>query len=83
MVIPAPGNDIRLTRLRSDEVELDARTAGSALVRVQWSPYWRVSGGCVERAGNWTRVSADRPGGIRMTMSFSPWRVLIRDRRCG
>jgi hypothetical protein len=83
MVIPAPGDDIRLTRLRSDVVELDARTAGSALVRVQWSPYWRVSGGCAERAGDWTRVTADRPGGIRMTISFSPWRVVLRGRRCG
>ena len=83
MVIPAPGDDIRLTRLRSDEIELDARTAGSALVRVQWSPYWRVHGGCVERAGDWTRVTADRPGGLRITTSFSPWRVLLRGRRCG
>jgi hypothetical protein len=83
MVIPAPGDDIRLTRFRSDEIDLDARTAGSALVRVRWSPYWRVEGGCVERAGDWTRVTADRPGGLRMTTSFSPVRILLRGRRCG
>jgi hypothetical protein len=82
MVIPAAGDDIRLSRIRSDQVDLDARTAGSALVRVQWSPYWRVRGGCVERAGDWTRVSAERPGKLRMTMSFSPERVLFRGRRC-
>jgi hypothetical protein len=83
MVIPRAGADIRLTKLRSDEVELDARSAGSALVRVQWSPYWRVRGGCVERAGDWTRVTAERPGKLRMTTTFSPVRVLFRGRRCG
>jgi len=83
MVIPGENADIRLTRLRSDEVQLDARTPGSGLVRVQWSPYWRVKGGCVERAGDWTRVTADRPGKLRMTTSFSPERVVLRGRRCG
>jgi hypothetical protein len=83
MVIPEEGVDIRMTRIDSDEVELAARTSGSALVRVQWSPYWRVRGGCVERAGDWTRVTANRTGRLHMTMSFSPARVLLRGRRCG
>jgi hypothetical protein len=83
MVIPEEGQDIRLTKLGSDEVDLDARTAGSALVRVRWSPYWRVHGGCVERAGDWTRVTAKRPGKLHMTTSFSLWRVFLRGRRCG
>jgi hypothetical protein len=83
MVIPAPGVDIRLTRIDSDEVDLDAATAGRALVRVRWSPYWRVSGGCVERAGDWTRVIATRPGPLHMRTDFSPLRVLFRGRRCG
>ena len=52
-------------------------------MRVRWSPYWRVPGGCVERAGDWTRVIARRPGRLHMTMSFSLERVLIRGRRCG
>lgn len=83
MVISRPGADIRMTDLRSDEVRLDVRRPGSALVRVQWSPYWRLEGGCVERAGNWTRVIADRRGRLRMTTSFSPERVVLRGRRCG
>jgi hypothetical protein len=83
MVIPDDGADIRMTRIDSDEVELDARTPGTALVRVQWSPYWRVRGGCVERAGDWTRVTAKRPGPLHMTTSFSLARVLLRGRRCG
>jgi hypothetical protein len=83
MVIPEEGQNIRLTRISSDEVDLDARTAGSALVRVRWSPYWRVHGGCVERAGDWTRVTAKRPGKLHMTTSFSLSRVFLRGRRCG
>jgi hypothetical protein len=83
MVIPEEGVDIRLTKLGSDEVDLDARTAGSALVRVQWSPYWHVKGGCVERVGDWTQVTARHSGALRMTTSFAPWRVVLRGRRCG
>src|SRR4051794_33156334 len=83
MVIPAPGDHIRLTRIDSDEVDLDARSAGRALVRVRWSPYWRVPGGCVERAGDWTRVIAKRPGPLLMRTSFSLLRVVDRGRRCG
>jgi hypothetical protein len=83
MVIPEEGVDIRLTRIGSDEVEFEAGTVGDALVRVQWSPYWRVHGGCVERSGDWTQVTATRLGRIRMTMSFAPSRILLRGRRCG
>jgi hypothetical protein len=83
IVIPAPGDDIRLTRLSSDEVDLVARSAGTALVRVRWSPYWRLQGGCVERAGDWTRVTAKRPGALRLTMAFDVSRILLRSRRCG
>jgi hypothetical protein len=82
MVIPEESVDIRLTRIDSDEVEFDARTKGTALVRVQWSPYWRIQGGCVERSGDWTRVTANRIGRIRMTASFAPSRVVLRGRRC-
>lgn len=83
MVIPEEGVDIRLTKLGSDHVALDAKTAGSALVRVQWSPYWRLRGGCVERAGDWTEIVAKRPGRLELTMSFALSRVLDRGHRCG
>jgi hypothetical protein len=82
MVIPAAGDDIRMTRIDSDEVDLDARKPGRALVRVRWSPYWRVSGGCVERAGDWTRVIAKRAGPLQLRTSFSLIRVVSRGRRC-
>jgi hypothetical protein len=83
MVIPEKGAAARLERHRSDEVILAFARSGPALVRVRWSPYWHAAGACVERAGDWTRVIATRPGRVRMTMRFSPERVVIRGRRCG
>jgi hypothetical protein len=52
-------------------------------VKVHWSPYWRVHGGCVERDGQWTRVIAKRTGRLRMAIEFSPERILAHGRRCG
>jgi hypothetical protein len=83
VVLSDDGSDIRLVRLRSDEVDLNVKTPGHALIRVRWSPYWRVKGACVERSGDWTRITATRPGRLRMTITFSPVRVLFRGRRCG
>lgn len=74
--------DVRLAGLAPDELALDFDSPGSALVRVHWTPYWLLHGGCVEAAGEWTRVSAARPGRLRMTTAFSPERVFSRGRRC-
>lgn len=83
MVIPDDGADIRLTHLGSDDLDLYVRKPGSALVRVRWSPYWRVPGACVERAGDWTRVVATHAGPLHMGTSFSVERVIFRGPRCG
>lgn len=82
LVIPDRGADIRLTRMGSDELTLDVRRPGSALVRVRFTPYWKAHGGCVERDGDWTRVSAEEPGPLRVTTTFSLERVISRGRRC-
>lgn len=74
---------MRLVRLGADEVALHVRAPGSALVRVRWTPYWAVSGGCVARAGDWTTVEASAPGRLRLRIDFSLARVLDRGRRCG
>ena len=83
IVVSDPGAEIRLAALRSDELTLDVRRAGSALVRVHWTPYWRTDGGCVERAGDWTRVTAERPGALRLFISFAHGRLVSHGRRCG
>ena len=83
MVVPRAGAAIGLGRVGVDYVKLLVTSPGEATVRMGWSPYWRLRGGCVERDGDWTRVIARRPGELRMTMEFTPARVFSHGRRCG
>jgi hypothetical protein len=82
MVVPESGAEVRLTRLGSDDADLDVRRPGAAVVRVAWSPYWIANGACVERAGEWTRVIPQRAGTLRLRMQFAPARAVSRGRRC-
>jgi hypothetical protein len=82
MVIPRGRANIRLEQLGSDQVLLDVERPGEALVRVRWTPYWFASGGCVERAGEWTRVIAREPGFMRLSTRFAPERMVHHGRRC-
>jgi hypothetical protein len=70
------------TRTGIDDATLRFARPGAAIVRLRWSPYWLAEGGCVERAGEWTRVIASRPGELRLEQSFSIGRVLDHGRRC-
>jgi hypothetical protein len=80
--LTVPPTALTVTRLGRDDVALQANRPGSAVVRVRWTPYWRVDGGCVERAGDWTRVTARRTGTLRLRTDFSLGRVLDHGRRC-
>lgn len=79
VVPPSSGGVMRLGR---DDVTLNAARSGSFVVRVRWTPYWHVKGGCVERAGDWTRVTASRAGTLHLTTDFSLGRVFDHGRRC-
>jgi hypothetical protein len=83
LAIPERDTRATLTELRADELTLDFRSAGAATVRVRWTPYWRARDGCVEPAGEWMRVTASRPGPVRVTTTFAPSRLLSRGGRCG
>ena len=83
IVVPDEGATIRLEHLGNSSVTLDVVRPGTAAVKVQWSPYWRAYGGCVERDGDWTRLTAKRPGQLRMAIDFSPERIFSHGRRCG
>jgi len=83
MVVPRGNAAIFLDRSGPDNMNLRVRTPGAATVRVTWSPYWRAAGACVERAGDWTRVIARRPGAVGLRIAFSPERVVSQGRRCG
>jgi hypothetical protein len=80
----AQRRSIGVERLGVDDASLSFRAPGSVVARVRWSPYWRASAGaCVEKAGEWTRVTALRPGAVTLRQSFSLVRVFDSGRRCG
>jgi hypothetical protein len=82
IVIPQKDARIVLEQFGSDEVLLDVRRPGEALVKVRWTPYWFASNACVEPDGDWTRVIADEVGFVRLSTRFSPERLFSRGRRC-
>lgn len=73
-----------LTQLGAQSVALRFTRPGAALVRVRFSPYWRLNGlrGCVAPAGALTRVSAHSSGSARLIMAFSLGRIGARSPRC-
>ena len=69
-MISEGGSNFLLEQLSGDELLLDVKRPGSAIVRVRWTPYWFARGACVERHGNWTRVTATRTGFVRLSTRF-------------
>lgn len=82
ILIPHGDAEMELVSLGNQSVVINVQQPGDAAVKVHWSPYWRASGACVERDGEWTRVIATRPGRLRMTIDFSPERIVSHGRRC-
>lgn len=72
------------TALGPDSVTLRARRAGTAVVRVRFSPYWWLAegDGCVRPDGAFTEIDVRRPGRLRLAMAFSLARVGARSPRC-
>jgi len=81
---PVVQGDSRLIALGPSSVNLQAQRAGSALVRVRSTPYWRISGqhGCVAPDGEFTKVTTERPGPVRLIISFSLSRIRAGTPRC-
>jgi hypothetical protein len=82
IVIPQGNANIVLEQFSSDELLLDVKKPGDAIVKVRWTQYWFASHACVEPAGEWTRVSARHVGFVRLSTRFSPERLFERGRRC-
>jgi hypothetical protein len=82
IVIPQGDANVVLEQMSSDELLLDVKAPGEAIVRVRWTPYWYASNACVEPDGDWTRVIADEEGFVRLSTRFSPERLFSRGRRC-
>ena len=62
LVIPQRDANIVLEQLQSDELLLDVKRPGEAIVKVRWTPYWFASNACVEPDGDWTKVIAEQHG---------------------
>jgi uncharacterized membrane protein len=82
IVIPQRDANIVLEQMQSDELLLDVKAPGEAIVKVRWTPYWFASNACVEPNGDWTRVIADEVGFVRLSTRFAPERLFSRGRRC-
>ncbi|MEA2401359.1 MAG: hypothetical protein QOK00_1762 [Thermoleophilaceae bacterium] len=82
IVIPQGDARIVLEQLGSDELLLDVKKPGEAIVKVRWTPYWFASNACVEPHGDWTRVIADKVGFVKLSTRFAPERLFSRGRRC-
>jgi hypothetical protein len=82
IVIPERDANIVLEQMQSDELLLDVKRPGEAIVKVRWTPYWFASNACVEPHGDWTRVIADEVGFVRLSTRFAPERLFSRGRRC-
>ncbi len=74
----------RLRALGSSSLTLDAVQAGTALVRVRFSPYWAITegSGCVAPDGQFTMLTLRRPGPVKLAISFSLGRIGARSPRC-
>jgi len=81
-LLSAPGV---LGSISSDRASLRLPRPGRYLLRVRFTPYWKLDtgNGCVERApGDWTRVLARGPGRFELGIGFSPARVVANGPRC-
>ncbi len=74
-----------LTSMGPQSLTLNIGHAGTAYLRVRWSPYWQVSGvsACVAPWGEFTLVRARSSGTALLQMSFALGRIGARSARCG
>ncbi len=71
-------------KLGPDWLTLWAGRSGRTLIRVRFTPYWKlVAGtGCVAPAGDFTAVTLRRPGPAKLAVSFAIGRIGARSPRC-
>jgi hypothetical protein len=74
----------RVTALGVDSVTLDVPRPGGVLLRVRWTPYWRLAAGrgCVLPVGDWTALQLRAPGRVEVRTGFAVSRVGARSPRC-
>jgi hypothetical protein len=73
-----------LTGLGPDWLKLRASRPGEVFLRVHFTPYWALTqgSGCVEQAGQFTRLRVRRAGPLRVGIVFSLSRIGASSPRC-
>jgi len=73
-----------LESLGPNSITVRAAHPGNVLVRVRFTPYWRLGSGagCVAPDGDLTRLALRRPGRVRLVIGFSLGRIGARSPRC-
>jgi hypothetical protein len=82
---PVASGPVTLTGLGTESFALRAHRPGVALVRVRYTPYWKLTegAGCIERGRDgMTRLRLVRAGEVRVTASFALDRVFEHGPRC-
>jgi hypothetical protein len=85
-VTPRPplAEGAKVTQVDSDAVELSVPRAGRVLLKMRYTPYWRIESGsgCVAPSGQWTELSVRRAGTVRLVTGFAVDRIRSRAPRC-
>lgn len=73
-----------LTAIGPDWLTLSARSAGTTVIRIRFTPYWALAqgSGCVAPDGPFTLLTLRRPGPVRLVTSFAIGRIGARSPRC-
>jgi hypothetical protein len=73
-----------LQQLGPNDLQLRAQHAGTALIRVRYSPYWAITQGhgCVAPAGDFTKLTVTHAGPIHLAIDFSLTRIAATSPRC-
>ena len=73
-----------LRSLGPNSLTLFASRPGTVLLRVRFTPYWALGkgSGCVQPAGDFTKLRLRRPGVVRLVISFSLDRIQADSPRC-
>jgi hypothetical protein len=82
--IPIAQGAATLTALGPDWLTLRARKPGTTYLRIHFTPYWALTegSGCVQPAGNFTKVTLNRPGTAKLQTVFSLTRIGANSPRC-
>ena len=78
IVVAQGSGQARLLHLGTQSLLIDVIKPGTFDLRVHYTHLWSVNegAGCVQQAGEWTRLRVPRPAQVRVSISLSPRRLV-------